>query len=93
MITSISTCSTHWQGKLDDYEYFHLLNTLARQAEKKPETDKLLLAKARKLLEVSSRVVTSRTEFTTDPMVVLEARRELARMIELMSRSERSSAP
>ena len=75
---------------IDDYEYFHLLNTLARQAGKNPQTDKLLVAKAKKLLEVQSQVVTSRTEFTTDPQVVLEARRELAGMIELLSRTEKT---
>ena len=48
------------------------------------------MAKAKKLLEVQSQVVTSRTEFTTDPQVVLEARRELAGMIEFLSRTEKT---
>lgn len=72
---------------IDDYEYFHLLDSLVKQAEKNPKTDKALLAKAAKLLEVKKGVVTSRTEFTTDPRVMLDARRELAEIIETVTKA------
>jgi hypothetical protein len=72
---------------IDDYEYFYLLDTLARQAQASPQVDKALLAKAHRLLAVNPAVVTSRTEFTTDPRVMLDARRELAETIEALSRT------
>jgi hypothetical protein len=72
---------------IDDYEYFHLLEGLMKQAGKNPKLDQALLAKAKKLLEVNREVVTSRTEFTTDPQVMLDARRELAETMESMSKA------
>ncbi len=69
---------------IDDYEYFHLLDNLVKQAETNLKADNSLLAKARKLLEVNPEVVTSRTEFTTHPQVMLDARRELAETIETL---------
>ena len=58
-----------------------------KQAGKNPKLDQALLAKAKKLLEVNREVVTSRTEFTTDPQVMLDARRELAETMESMSKA------
>jgi hypothetical protein len=71
---------------IDDYEYFHLLDTLVKQAEKNSKVDKTLLERAKKLLEVKPEVVTSRTDFTTDPKVMLDARRELAETIESLKK-------
>ena len=74
---------------IDDYEYFHLLDVLLQQAEKNPKLDQTLLANAKKLLAVNRDVVTSRTEFTTDPKVMLAARRELAETVESISHAVR----
>lgn len=75
---------------IDDYEYFYLLDSLLKQAEKSPNADKALLAKAKKLVGVPGEVVTSRTVFTTDPQVVLDARREVAEMIVSVSKAIQS---
>lgn len=76
---------------IDDYEYFHLLDTLVKQQERNPKADRVLLAKAKKLLAVSPEVVTSRTQFTTDPQVMLGARRQLAETIEALSKPEKDA--
>lgn len=66
---------------IEDYECFYLLNELAKRAEGKPGAAKDV-AQARKLLAVDGSVVRSLTDYTTDPQVILAARREIAAAIE-----------
>lgn len=68
---------------IEDYECLYLLDELTTRAEGKPGATKDI-AQARKLLAVDSRVVKSLSEYTTDPRVLLAARREIAAAIEGM---------
>ena len=72
---------------IEDYEYMYLLDELTRRAEAsgKPGARKEI-ARARRLLAVDSRVVKSVADYTSDPRVLLAARREIAAAIERMSR-------
>lgn len=71
---------------IDDYEYFYLLNDLVKQAESKPDADKDLIARAKKLLAVREDVVKTTSDFTLDPTLLYSARREVAEMIEKMGK-------
>ncbi|MDI6828009.1 MAG: DUF4091 domain-containing protein, partial [Armatimonadota bacterium] len=68
---------------IEDYEYFYILNNLAREADPK------LKNKVQKVLTISDEVVSSPRDYTLDPMVLLKAREEAAELIEILSASER----
>lgn len=74
---------------IDDYEYFHILSSLVKQAETKPNVDKAMIERAKNLLKVREDVVKSTFEFTLDPTLLYEARREVAEMIERVKSSEK----
>lgn len=65
---------------IEDYEYFYILNERVRNAAR--ETDPAVLKKARELLAVNNCIVKSLTEYTKNPMDLLDNRRAIAEMIE-----------
>jgi hypothetical protein len=70
---------------IDDYEYFYILDSMVKQAEKNPAHDRDLVARARKLLGVREDVVKTTSDFTLDPAVLYGAREEVAEMIERLN--------
>lgn len=75
---------------IEDFEYLHILDSLARSAEKSSGADTSLIARAKELVSVRDDVVKSPWEYTTDPEKVLNARAEIAEMIEKLSRQSRN---
>ena len=67
---------------MEDYEYFYMLNDLVARAEQSGKADTATLAEARKLLGIDETVVKSTFEYTKDPRVMLNARQQVAEMIE-----------
>ena len=65
---------------LQDYEYFVLLNENVKQLKKAGKAPKLV-KKAEKALEIRDTVVASATEYTKEPAVLMEAKRELTELI------------
>lgn len=68
---------------IDDYEYFHILDTLTKETLK-AKGPSPLTEQAKKLLAVRQDVVRSTSEYTLDPKVLYDARREVAEMIQKM---------
>lgn len=71
---------------IEDYEYFYILNELVEKAAKKPGVDAALLRESKRLLDVRSDVVQSATSYTLDPDTMLDARRQVAEMIEKLGK-------
>lgn len=67
---------------IEDYEYFCILNERIAEAEKAGKVAPSVLANARKLLEIGDDVVKTTSEFTHDPEMLLETRRQVAEAIE-----------
>lgn len=65
---------------IDDYDYFHILDTRMKEHLAKNGPSELT-QKAKELLAVRDDVVMSTTEYTLDPVLLLEARQEVAEMI------------
>ena len=64
---------------IEDYEALALLADLTEQLDKKRHAD--LIARNRAMLAVPEQVTTSITRFTTDPLVVIEARQQVDALI------------
>ncbi len=69
---------------IEDYEYFHLLKRLLEQGGDRIPKDLTDRAKAR--LAIDPAVVTDHKTYTEDPDLLLDARAELAAVIEAVSR-------
>lgn len=70
---------------IEDYEYLALLERLVRKAEALPEDRRPaaeMLEEARELMRVPEEISRTMTEYTKDPRVILERRREVAEAIE-----------
>ena len=67
---------------IEDYEYLYILNDLVSSAEKNPKADRALVAKARKLLSIPDSIVASPCDYTLDPNLLTNTRKEVAEMIE-----------
>lgn len=70
---------------IEDYEYFYMLNERVKDAEKNGKADSKDVVAAKKLLKVRESVVKSVTEYTLDPKALLQARDEIADMIERLA--------
>lgn len=69
---------------IEDYEYLRILDELVRKAEAAPGPKSPLLDSAKKLVAVKEEVVTSTTEYTLDPEVLLGTRSQIANTIQAM---------
>ena len=65
---------------LQDYEYFVLLSENVKRLKKAGKAPELM-KRAEKALEIRHSVVTSATDYTKDPAVLMNAKRELAELI------------
>lgn len=65
---------------MQDYEYFVLLSENVKRLKKAGKAPELM-KRAEKALEIRHSVVTSATDYTKDPAVLMNAKRELAELI------------
>lgn len=71
---------------IEDYEYFYILNDTLKKAEKSKNADPAVIEQARKVLKVRGDIVTSPSQYTLDPALLLGARAEVAELIEKLSK-------
>ncbi|MFQ3549234.1 MAG: glycoside hydrolase domain-containing protein [Armatimonadota bacterium] len=70
---------------IEDYEYFVILDELVKKAEQKGLNDSKL-KDAKKVLDVREEIVKSKIEYTRNPKMLLDARNEIAELIEYLQK-------
>lgn len=67
---------------IDDYEYLCLLAQRLKTAEERNVSDKELLIRAKRLLNIDESIVSAMDEYANDPQIILKRRAEIAVAIE-----------
>lgn len=79
--------SVRWEilrERIEDYEYFVMLDRLVKEARAKGR-DAKLVAEAASLLDVPPTIFKNGQEYTKDPLDLLRYRNKIAEMIEMLS--------
>lgn len=74
---------------IEDYEYIALLDKLVTEAEKRDglaDSEKQMLKKWRELCEVPDSICKTMTEYTNDPQLIFERRRQIGDAIEAVAK-------